>query len=148
MSDPIKARDQAAALALIDAMIGWTGVGVDSNGDEISRPTSPEVRAHLAAVLGDACMSYGNDAKPGRREAMAAYLRSVADHLDPAGAAQSGPDDIRERVKADVAQAIEDGAGIPAALTAAVQKIATERGVLVSEVLLDMLAQMKAVHHG
>lgn len=74
-------RDHAAAVALIDAMVGWTAVGADSCGDEISQPTSPVVRAHLVAVLGDACMNHGHDTKPERREAMAAYLRSVADHL-------------------------------------------------------------------
>jgi len=148
MSDPIKARDQAAALALIDAMVGWTAVGADSNGDEISRPTSPEVRAHLAAVLGDACMSYGNDAKPGRREAMAVYLRSVADHLDPAVPTQAERADIRDRVKADVEKAVRLGAGVQAECNAVLEEIAAERGVTPAEVLRDAIDQMKAVHHG
>lgn len=82
-AETLKVRDRTAAEALIDAMIGWTAVGADSDGNEVSRKTSPEVRAHLDAVLGENCMNWGGDTKPGRREAMAAYLRSVADVLSP-----------------------------------------------------------------
>lgn len=80
-----KVCDLRSAEELIDDMLGWTAVGVDSSGDEVQRATSPIVRAHFVAALGALCMRYGSDRDLVRRTAVAAYLRSVADQLDPPG---------------------------------------------------------------
>lgn len=78
-----KVKDKRAAQAFVEALIGWTDVGVDHNGDNVSRPTSPALRAHLEAVLGEFTPNYGTDGTAGRQAALASYLRSVADAIDP-----------------------------------------------------------------
>lgn len=78
-----RVKDKGAAEAMVSAMIGWEAVGVDRNGDEVSKPKAPEVRAHLEAVLGDMMPNWERDSRPGRLEALADYLRSVADAIAP-----------------------------------------------------------------
>lgn len=78
-----KVKNKGAAEAMVSAMIGWTAVGVDSGGNEVSKPKSPEVRAHLEAVLGDMMPNWERDNRPGRLESLADYLRSVADAISP-----------------------------------------------------------------
>lgn len=81
-------RDLYAARAFVELLIGWTAVGSDSDGNEVSRPTSPQVRAHLEAMLGNRTPGtvYGRNVDHPDFVALAAYLRSVADAINPAGA--------------------------------------------------------------
>jgi hypothetical protein len=76
--------DKKAAEAFVDALIGWETLGV-AGDEEITRPKAPEARAHLSAVLGEHMPVYANHARPGSLKAalLGAYLRSVADVLDP-----------------------------------------------------------------
>lgn len=81
-----KVTDQAAALAFVDLLVGFTPVGV-ANDEEINRPTSPEVRSHLAAALGGDLPTCSwqmmHTLYPTTPGPLASYLRSVADAIDP-----------------------------------------------------------------
>jgi hypothetical protein len=75
----------AAAWAFLDACCGMTTVGVIGQpGDtsDVDTPTSPVVRSHLAAVLGDMVPGPAWQAKTkthsNRAAAFASYLESVA----------------------------------------------------------------------
>ena len=75
--------DKEAALALVDAIIGWEPVGVVDN-EEISRLKAPEARGHLCAVLGKQMPSSAWQMRRNadQARALASYLRSVADAID------------------------------------------------------------------
>lgn len=82
-NNTIQVRDERAARAFIDLLVGWEFVGGGDDGG-VERLVSPRVRAHLDAVLGGLCP--GTAFRPkGNHEiaALAAYLRSVADAVDP-----------------------------------------------------------------
>ena len=91
MTSPV---DIAAAVDLLNSMVGREAVGVNSDGDEAEVPISPRVRAHLVAVLGSQCpdnlwVSHPDNKVRGRLHALgtkpiADYLRAVADALDHA----------------------------------------------------------------
>jgi hypothetical protein len=74
------------AEAFVHQILGWEAVGVDGNGDEVTRPNSPLVRSHLEAALGDKCPNHMRDFRDGRGPALADYLRAVADAIDPPNA--------------------------------------------------------------
>lgn len=69
--------------SFIDIMIGNTPIGVDSEGNEISSPTSPLIRAHLDAIIPNLPSHYypGN---PAKLLPLANYLRSLAQAIDNA----------------------------------------------------------------
>lgn len=77
---------KSQAEAFIHTILGWEAIGVDQDGNEVTRPNSPLVRSHLEAVLGDKCPNYMRDFRDGRGPALADYLRAVADAIDPPAA--------------------------------------------------------------
>ncbi len=93
MTKPV---DLYAAIDLANNMLGMQTVGVTCDGEEVEKPISPCIRAHLVAALGCQCpsnlwASYTNGAvrTHGRLHAVgikpfADYLRGMADALDPA----------------------------------------------------------------
>jgi predicted HAD superfamily Cof-like phosphohydrolase len=90
-----KCHDYSELRAFLEAMLGSRPIGVDPENSEISAPKAPELQAHLRAVLGDnythtwllTCnaKNYTPEARGAQkrgREALADYLRSVANMLD------------------------------------------------------------------
>ena len=93
MTEKYKVVDLTGAAAFLNLLTGDRPIGSDSDGDPLTRPISLEIKAHLQAVLGERCpgdvyirrytpvgtASLSND----DAIAMATYLRSVADAIDP-----------------------------------------------------------------
>lgn len=77
--------DRTQADAFIDLLVGSKSLGVDSNGDEVGAPISPEMRAFIVARLGDKTPLHAHHMRrsPEMASRMAGLLREVADGISP-----------------------------------------------------------------
>ena len=88
--------DIHAATGFVNILTGFTTVG-EADGETLERPTSPAARAFLLAALGGNCpnnvftsyITHRIVGNPSGLAPMAAFLRGVADFLDPATAKPS-----------------------------------------------------------
>lgn len=144
-------RDFAAACAFIDLLIGWEFVGAADDGP-VERLVSPRVRAHLDAALGSLCPGYAGGKKLDHPEfnALAAYLRSVADAINPAGAPKRETADVAALIHAfteglgEKAHAAMMGGAVPIQTVYALIAEALNAGA--EAVLLDRLGGSAGVH--
>lgn len=76
--------DRLQVSAFADYLTGWRAVGVDSGGEEVSAPISPEMRAFVVAFLGDNTPNSGYLMLRRKEEmrALASFLREIACSLD------------------------------------------------------------------
>lgn len=76
--------DRLQVSQFIELMVGFRPVGISGNGEEITEPVCPEMRAFIIALIGEKTPWSGHTMfrRKDEMRAMAAVLRSVADNLD------------------------------------------------------------------
>jgi len=82
--------DKAQISTFIEYMFGWRSLGVDANGDEISVPYSPELRAFMVAFLGEDTPTNGDfimsQIRPDflkQRHALGLFLVNMGRSIEP-----------------------------------------------------------------